>query len=117
MRDERIFHSAAHFQPSDGEPLRTVVTQGAHAVVVAWIVMPGQSVSAHMHPHGQDTWTILEGEGQYRLEASGTTRLLRAGDIAVAPAGCVHGVTNHGAVPLKFISVVCPPEAGYVPLG
>jgi quercetin dioxygenase-like cupin family protein len=116
MPDERIFHSAAHFQPSAGEPLRTVVTQDVHAVVVAWIVMPGQTVAAHVHPHGQDTWTILEGEGDYRLDAAGATQPLRAGDIAVAPAGRVHGVTNRGAVPLKFISVVCPPEAGFEPL-
>jgi quercetin dioxygenase-like cupin family protein len=113
MSTERIFHSADHFQISTGEPIRSVVTQSGEAVVVAWHVDPGQSIAAHVHPRGQDTWTILSGSGEYRLDAQGATRTLRAGDVAVAPVGCVHGVTNHGSEPLRIISVVTPADAGY----
>jgi quercetin dioxygenase-like cupin family protein len=117
MSTERIFHSADHFQPGPGEPIRSVVTQSGHAVVVAWHVAPGQRIAAHVHPQGQDTWTILSGGGEYRLDAQGATRTLRAGDVAVAPPGCVHGVANHGSEPLTFISVVTPADAGYETVG
>lgn len=100
-------------QPAEGEPLRSVVTQTAEAVVVAWHVKPGQAIPAHVHPQGQDTWTVLAGGGEYQLDEAGATRPIVAGDVVVAPTGCVHGVRNNGAVPLLIISVVTPAEAGY----
>ena len=113
MSQPRIFRSAEHFQPSPGEPIRSVVTESADAVVVAWHVAPGQRVASHVHPHGQDTWTILAGTGAYVTDVAGATRRLGAGDVAVARKGDVHGVLNDGAEPLRFISVVCPADAGY----
>jgi len=110
---QRIFPSAAFFQPSEGEPVRSVVTQTEQAVVVAWIVAPGQRLAAHVHPHGMDTWTVLSGSGQYTTDAQGGTLPLRAGDVAVAPQGQVHGVLNTGSEPLRIISVVTPVEAGF----
>lgn len=114
MSPNRIFPSAAHFQPTrEGEPLRIVVAETPDAVIVAWHVEPGQCIPAHVHPEGQDTWTILSGRGDYQLDAAGATRPLQAGDVVVAPRGCVHGVFNAGAEPLRFISVVSPAGAGY----
>ena len=113
MATERIFDSNEFFRPSEGEPIRSVVTQSAESVVVAWCVLPGQRIASHVHPAGQDTWTILSGEGEYFLDAHGTSRRICAGHVAVAHTGCVHGVLNTGAQPLLFISVVSPAEAGY----
>lgn len=113
MNLQRIFHSAACFQPAEGEPIRAVITESPEAVVVAWHVSPGQRIAAHVHPHGQDTWTILSGEGEYVLDAGGASRRIRAGDIVLAHTGCVHGVHNTGTEPLTFISVVSPAQAGY----
>ncbi len=113
MEPERIFASAAHMQPSDGDPIRSVVTQTDDAVVVAWYVKPGQRIAAHVHPQGQDTWTILSGWGEYQCDAAGITRPIVAGDIVVAPRSAVHGVFNSGDEPLRFVSVVSPAEAGY----
>ena len=113
MQPQRIFQSADHLRPTDGEPHRSVVTESAIATVVAWHVKPGQAIAAHVHPHGQDTWTILSGEGDYVLDAAGASHPVRAGDIAVAAIGSVHGVVNRGLEPLIFISVVTPAEAGY----
>lgn len=39
-----------------------------------------------------------------------------AGDIAIAPTGCVHRVMNDGDKPLVFISTVSPASAGYQPV-
>lgn len=113
MSTTRIFNSAQFFQPTDGEPIRSVVTESKDSVVVAWYIKPGQKILPHIHPHGQDTWTILSGVGEYYLDAAGTTKLIVTGDIVVAPTGCVHGVFNSGNEPLVFISVVSPAEAGY----
>ena len=82
-------------------------------VVVAWHVNPGQRIAAHVHPHGQDTWTVLSGSGEYQLEHNGRSQTISPGCVVVAPTGCVHGVFNCNNEPLVFISVVCPAEAGY----
>ena len=100
-------------QPAQGEPIRSVITQSSEAVVVAWHVEPGQRIAAHVHPHGQDTWTILSGRGDYQIGADGESRPVAAGDVVVARTGSVHGVANSGTEPLRFISVVSPAEAGY----
>lgn len=96
--------------------MRSVVTESEHAVVVAWYIKPGQEIAPHIHPNGQDTWTILTGEGEYYLDIAGTTRLVAAGDVVVAPTNCVHGILNTGDEPLTFISVVSPADAGYQPV-
>ncbi len=114
MNTTRIFKSADSFQPTvEGDPIRSVVTESTDAVVVAWFLLPGQTIAAHIHPHGQDTWTILTGKGDYTIESSGTTQAIVAGDVVVAPIGAVHGVKNVGSEPLSFISVVTPADAGY----
>jgi quercetin dioxygenase-like cupin family protein len=113
MSNDRVFHSAEHLRPADGEPIRSVVVQTPDATVVAWTVKPGQRIAAHVHPHGQDTWTVLSGAGEYQVDVDGASRMLGPGDIAVAPVGAVHGVLATGGVPLVFVSVVCPGEAGY----
>ncbi len=113
MNTTRIFNSSTFFQPTDGEPIRSVVTESQDAVVVAWYIKPGQTILPHIHPDGQDTWTILTGRGEYYLDQAGTTKPITAGDVVVAPTGCVHGVFNNGDQPLVFISVVSPFDAGY----
>lgn len=116
MNTTRIFPSSQFFQPTDGEPIRSVITESPHATIVAWYIKPGQEIPAHLHPQGQDTWTILTGQGEYYLDAVGTVKLISAGDVVVAPKVCVHGVRNIGNEPLTFISVVAPAKAGYEPV-
>lgn len=116
MCSKRIFESSQFFQPSDGEPIRSVIAESEHAVIVAWYLKPGQEISPHIHPHGQDTWTILNGEGKYYLDIAGTTKQIRRGDVVIAPIGSVHGVCSSGDEPLIFISVVSPADAGFQPV-
>jgi quercetin dioxygenase-like cupin family protein len=114
MIAERVFKSSLFMQPSDDcDPIRSVVTQTADATIVAWYVKPGQKIKAHLHPNGQDTWTILSGEADYFVDLVGTTRRIRSGDIVIAHTNEVHGVHNNGDDPFVFISVVSPAEAGY----
>jgi len=80
---------------------------------VAWHVKPGQTIKAHVHPRGQDSWTILSGEGDYQTDSTGSVIRIYAGDIVIAHANQVHGVHNSGQEDLTFISVVTTAEAGY----
>jgi quercetin dioxygenase-like cupin family protein len=110
---QRVFKVADHLQANDGEPIRSVVHATDDAAIVAWTVKPGQRISPHVHPSGQDTWTILEGEGDYQLDPAGQTVRIAAGDVVVAPTGAVHGVLNTGTQALVFVSVVSPALSGY----
>jgi quercetin dioxygenase-like cupin family protein len=116
VSQQRLFKAQDFMQPSPGEPIRSVVVESTQSVVVAWHVLPGQSIAPHTHPAGQDTWTILAGRGRYQVDASGATIDIEPGDILVAMQDQVHGVTCTSEVPLQFVSVVAPAEAGYVPL-
>lgn len=113
MTEQRIFTSSEFFQSSAGDPIRSVIIESPEATIVAWYIQPQQEIPAHLHPHGQDTWTILAGQGEYYLNRAGTTRSIVKGDIVIAPTGSVHGVFNHSNEPLIFISVVSPSTAGY----
>ena len=116
MSTQRVFKISDHLQANDGEPIRSVVHSTDDAAIVAWTVKPGQRVSPHVHPSGQDTWTILTGEGNYQVDAAGQTVRIAAGDVVVAPAGAVHGVLNTGGLALVFVSVVSPALSGFEPL-
>ena len=116
MSPERLFKVSEFLQPADGEPIRSVITESADAAVVAWHVKPGQNISAHVHPDGQDTWTILSGCGEYRLGADGESIAIAQGDVLVAHRREVHGVLNTGQVPLVFVSVVSPAASGFEPV-
>lgn len=114
--ESRIFPLADYIQPSDGDPVRSVVLETAESVIVAWHVRPGQEIAAHVHPRGQDTWTVLSGAADY-FQGNGVACRLKAGDIAVARPGQVHGAKTIGAEPFVFVSVVAAGDAGYALAG
>jgi len=116
MSPERLFKVTDFLHPADGEPIRSVITESADAAVVAWYVKPGQRISAHVHPDGQDTWTILSGCGEYRVSAHGESMAIAKGDVLVAHRREVHGVLNTGQEPLVFVSVVSPAASGFEPV-
>ncbi|MBI5598994.1 MAG: cupin domain-containing protein [Deltaproteobacteria bacterium] len=108
----RIFSIAEFIRPSDGEPIRSVVLTTEESAVVVWHVRPGQEIAAHVHPGGQDTWTVISGMAEY-YQGGGVVTRLKAGEIAVARPGQVHGVRNSGPEPFIFVSVVASGNAGY----
>lgn len=116
MNTKRFFKVDDFLQPTDGEPIRSVISESADAVIVAWHVKPGQTIPAHVHPTGQDTWTILSGQGQYQIAATAASIPIAPGDVVVAHRGEVHGVYNNGSEPLVFVSVVAPAASGFEPL-
>ncbi|WP_294532221.1 cupin domain-containing protein [uncultured Rhodoblastus sp.] len=110
--EPRIFLIADFVRPSDGEPIRSVVLETADSAVVVWHAHPGQEIAPHVHPRGQDTWTVISGEAEYH-QGDGVIARLKAGDIAIALPGQAHGATNTGSDPFVFVSVVAPGNAGF----
>lgn len=108
----RIFSVAEFIRPSDGEPIRSVVLETEEPAVVVWHISPRQEIAAHVHPHGQDTWTVISGPGEY-YQGRGVVTQLKAGEIAVAQPGQVQGAMNYGQEPFIFVSVVAPVNAGF----
>jgi quercetin dioxygenase-like cupin family protein len=107
----RVFALADCLLPAEVGPVRSVVLETDYATIVAWHVSPRQQIAAHIHPRGQDTWTVMSGEAIYCLGDSASVRL-KAGDIAVAKPGEVHGALNFGAEPFVFVSVVSGKNPG-----
>lgn len=93
---------------------RHIISQSEHAVVTGWHILPGQGLEPHRHPEGQDTWVVLAGEADY-LMGGGKSRKIKAGDIAIATTGQVHGARNTGTSPFIFVSTVTPADAGVEP--
>lgn len=116
MSPKRLFKVTDFLQPTEGEPIRSVITESADAAVVAWYIKPGQYILSHVHPYGQDTWTILSGCGEYRVSANEESIAIAQGDVLVAHRQEVHGVLNTGQEPLVFVSVVSPAASGFVPV-
>jgi quercetin dioxygenase-like cupin family protein len=116
MSVQRVSKVADHLQPNEGETIRSVVHATDDAAIVAWTVKPGQRISPRIYPSSQDTWTILEGEGEYQIDPAGRAEHIMAGDVVVAPAGAVHDVLNTGSQPLVFEYGVSPTLSGYEPL-
>ena len=108
----RTFSVSEYVRPSDGEPIRSVVLETEESAVVVWHAHPGQEIAAHVHPHGQDTWTVITGEAEY-YQGGGIVSRLKAGDIAIAKPGQVHGAINTGKGPFVFVSVVASGKAGF----
>lgn len=108
---ERVF-SVMDFAKSDPKMVhRHVITQSEHAIVTGWNVLPGQGLNSHRHPAGQDTWVVLSGEAEY-FTGGGKSRRIKAGDVAVAGTGQIHGARNIGSEPFVFVSIVAPADAG-----
>ncbi|HBP6061895.1 TPA: cupin domain-containing protein [Pseudomonas aeruginosa] len=91
--ESRIFSVDEYVRPSNGEPIRSVVLETNDSVIVVWHAHPGQEIAAHVHPHGQDTWTVISGEAEY-YQGDGVATHIKAGDIAIAKPGQVHGAMN-----------------------
>ena len=63
---------------------------------------PGQGPALHRHPY-EEVFVVLEGEATFTL--GGEQRVVRGGEVAVAPAGVAHGFVNSGDGPLRQVDI------------
>ena len=107
-----VYDSADYLKPSDGEPIRSVITQTEDAITLAWTLAPGQKISPHYHPDGQEIITILSGTGQLQRDAEGNFANVKVGDVVIANRGEIHGIINNSTEPLVFIAIQTPASLG-----
>ena len=88
---------------------RSIVTRadvsvpGREAVVAKVEIAPGVVVGWHTHP-GDEISYIQEGETELMV-AGQPSRIVKAGEGFVIPAGIVHGAKNVGSTSVKLVGV------------
>ncbi len=100
------------FSPKKAMVTEIVITK--HSSIAVWGVRPGQEVSAHTHPDGQDTWIMIRGELTYYL-GDGQKKVISAGQIDVAEPSQVHGAINEGSEDVVFLSIYSAPHLKVIP--
>ena len=63
---------------------------------------PGKGPSLHRHPY-EEVFVVLDGEATFTL--GDEQRVVRGGELVVAPAGVVHGFVNSGDGPLRQVDI------------
>ncbi len=88
---------------------RTLVTKAdvsvpnREAVIAKVEIAPGGTAGWHTHPGDEITY-VSEGETELMI-AGQPTRVVKAGDGFVIPAGVVHNAHNAAATPTKLVGV------------
>ena len=70
---------------------------------------PGQAQTPHSHAESDKIYYVLEGRATVRI--GDDTRELGPGEIALAPSGAEHGVTNAAAKRLTLLVYMAPKPA------
>jgi quercetin dioxygenase-like cupin family protein len=71
-------------------------------------IAPGGSIPMHTHP-GQNHVMLLQGQMTLNMDGM-APQTFRAGDNWVEPANVVHGATNSGSEPVRFLASVLVPR-------
>ena len=67
---------------------------------------PGQVQKPHDHADQDKFYYVVEGSGRFQLDNDQITA--SAGEVVLAPAGVVHGVTNEGNGRLTLLVGIAP---------
>jgi quercetin dioxygenase-like cupin family protein len=68
---------------------------------------PGQSQTGHRHAGSDKLYYVLDGVGDFRVDAE--SRTLDAGGVVFCPAGSEHAVSNPGPERLALLVFMAPP--------
>jgi quercetin dioxygenase-like cupin family protein len=75
---------------------------GASVSVIVVDAEPGDGPRLHRHPY-EEVFVVLEGEATFTL--GDQQRIVRGGEIVVAPAGVPHRFVNSGAGRLRQVDI------------
>jgi quercetin dioxygenase-like cupin family protein len=112
INKERVFALADYAHFSEEKATITEVVSTPHSSIAVWAVQPGQFLPSHIHPHGQDTWVMLQGTLTYDM-GDGQSKTLEAGMVAIADQHQIHGARNEGLEDVIFVSIYSAPDIGY----
>ena len=80
---------------------------GAGVCVIVVDDAPGRGPALHRHPY-EEVFVVLEGEADFTL--GDERRVVRGGEVVVAPAGQPHGFTNSGDGQLRMVNIHVSPR-------
>jgi quercetin dioxygenase-like cupin family protein len=75
---------------------------GANISVIVVDAAPGDGPRLHRHPYAE-VFVVIDGEATFTI--GDETRVVRAGEVAVAPAGVPHGFVNSGKARLRQVDI------------
>ena len=104
MIDVKSFAALRRFSPEKLQKLNLFETERFFCDV--YCLEPGQEQKAHAHAGSDKLYAVLEGAVEVRVGAE--TRDLRAGEVALCPAGSEHGVANRSSSRAALLVFMAP---------
>jgi len=92
----------------ENEDFRRVLFTTGRSQLVLMALKPGEEIGEEVHEDVDQVLAFVEGEGEAVIE--GARSPVRAGSVAVVPAGTRHNFVASGASALKLYTVYTPPE-------
>jgi mannose-6-phosphate isomerase-like protein (cupin superfamily) len=80
--------------------------QADGASLQEWVAQPGFDTGVHVHQRLEETWYLLEGELEFRIDAE--TFRAGPGACVFVPPGVAHAFANRGQAPVRFLLVTSP---------
>lgn len=77
----------------------------------------GGSVLCHAHPHGEECFYVLQGEGEIAIDGIGVVPF-HAGQAVLTPQGTAHSIVNVGNEEIRVVFASAPlapsPKEGHI---
>jgi quercetin dioxygenase-like cupin family protein len=104
MIEVRNFAALRRFAPDKLQKLNLFETERFFCDV--YCLEPGQEQKAHAHAGSDKLYAVLE--GAVEVTVGSETRELSAGEIALCPAGSLHGVVNRSGARASLLVFMAP---------
>ena len=88
---------------SDEKRHMEIIWADDHSTIKLICLKPGQEISTHTH-HGNHTWVVLEGSGEF-LSSDKVTQVIDTGKIIIVPPLVEHGIRNVSRENLVLASI------------
>jgi len=98
--------------PGKGRTYKEPIYDCRNHEIHLWRVIPGEWIYPHTHPHTDDIWYIVQGNGAYYSTAD-EMRAVAPGFLAFASPDEVHGIFNSGTEDIIILSVLAPLPVEY----
>jgi len=103
---ELLFNPLDFIQPSDEKMNKSNLYESPNWFVDVYTLQPGQSQKPHTHGDNDKLYYGLTGECKVQLGEE--TLPLAPGQLAIAPAGVVHGILNDTSQNASVMVVMAP---------
>lgn len=105
---ENVFWTRIREKTLDNKFYRKVVFTGKHQQLVLMSINPGDNIPMEMHDTNDQFISIEQGEGMLYINNNKKYKL-KAGKVAIIPAGTYHEIVNISNIPLKLYVIYSPP--------